>query len=204
MSYANMQNTDYWNNQNFIESQRQYNESLAMQKDQFAQEMAYKNNALSQEMAYKYSALAQDQAQFDATMTYNNSKNDYSGYINPDDVEVDENGNIINIDGYNIAGVGSGITPTVSGFRTNKGDNFEITIGDKSYKVENEGKVESSKTKESIKKGKTYGNITIADNGNAYIKQGNDYYRIGNTNGLFNIGISKNSGYNDLLLALQK
>ena len=101
------------------------------------------------------------------------------------------------------SGTTSNINPTVSGFRTTKNDNFEITIGENTYKVENEGKVTSEKTKSSIANGTTYGNITIADNGNAYIKSGNDYYRIGNLNGLFNIGTSSKSGYADLLLALQ-
>lgn len=68
MSYANMQNTDYWNNQNFIESQRQYNETLAMQKSQFAQEMAYKQQA-----------LAQDNAQFYASLNAQQSKSSKSG-----------------------------------------------------------------------------------------------------------------------------
>ena len=138
---------------------------------------------------------------------YTGSSSVYDGYINPDDVEVDENGNIIKIGGYNIVGTkaqGPTNKPTVTGFRTTKGDNFTITIGDNEYKVENEGKVESINTLKSIAEGTIYGNIIIASNGNAYIKNGNDYYRIGNLNGLFNIGVSSKSGYNDLLLALSK
>ena len=100
------------------------------------------------------------------------------------------------------AGSGAGIS--IDGFRTTKGDNFTVTVGDKSYKVENEGKVESDKTLKSIANGKTYGNITIAANGNAYLKNGSDYYRIGNLNGFLNIGTSTKSGYSDLLLALGK
>ena len=103
----------------------------------------------------------------------------------------------------NATGTTSNIKPTVSGFNTDKGDNFEVTIGKNTYKVENEGKVESKKTLESIKNGKTYGSITIADNGNAYIKQGTNYYRIGNRNVFLEMGTSKKSGYSDLLLALQ-
>lgn len=123
--------------------------------------------------------------------------------ITIDDIVVDENGKIIKIVGCDLANSNSE-TPTISGFRTTKGDNFTVTIGEKSYKVENEGKVKSKKTLKSISEGKTYGNITVAENGNAYIKNGNDYYRIGNINGFLNIGISSNSGYNDLLLALSK
>ena len=150
---------------------------------------------------------AEEKAAMNTTYSYDDDGNviksaetDYENYINPDDVEVDADGNIIDIKGYNLGAK----TPSVSGFRTKTGDNFKVTIGDKTYKVENEGKVTSTKTKESIKKGKTYGNITIADNGHAYIKEGNDYYRIGNLNGFLNIGTSTKSGYSDLLLALSK
>ena len=99
------------------------------------------------------------------------------------------------------AGSGAGIT--ISGFRTTKGDNFTVKIGDNSYKVENKGKVESQDTLKSIGKGQSYGDIVIAENGNTYIKNGKDYYRIGDLNGLFNIGISSESGYSDLLFALR-
>lgn len=98
--------------------------------------------------------------------------------------------------------VSAGIS--VSGFKTNAGDNFKITIGENTYKVENEGKVESQKTLDSIANGKTYGDITIADNGNAYIKQDDVYYRIGNLNKFIEAGISKQSGYSDLLSYLSK
>ena len=203
MSLAGMQQTDYWNQTELdykkdrdTVADQQWQQTFDFNKDQAA--IAQSN----WEKEYNLS-LASNNAKVDDK---GNVTVDYSGYINPDDVEVDENGDIVKIDGYTISGSADskGNAPTVSGFRTTKGDNFEITIGKNTYKVENEGKVTSSKTKESIKNGKTYGNITIADNGNAYIKQGNDYYRIGNTNGLFNIGVSKNSGYNDLLLALAK
>ena len=182
---AGMQQTDYWNQTNLDYQKGQ---------DRIAQS--------NWEKEYKLS-LAANKATADDE---GNVTVDYSGYINPDDVEVDENGNITKIEGYNLAGSSSSNSdaPSVSGFRTTKGDNFTITIGKNSYKVENEGKVESEKTLKSIKKGTTYGNITIADNGNAYIKSGNDYYRIGNLNGLFGIGTSTKSGYSDLLLALKK
>jgi hypothetical protein len=51
MQYMGMQNTDYWNNQNFIEGQRQHND----------------------DMAYKYSALKQEQDQFNTSLKYKNS-----------------------------------------------------------------------------------------------------------------------------------
>lgn len=133
-------------------------------------------------------------------------ENQYNGYIDPDDVEVDENGNIIKIDGYNIAGSDDSkkVNPTVSGFKTKEGDNFDIYVGDKKYRVENKGKVTSQATLDSIKAGTAYGNVIIAKNGKGYYYDGKNYYRIGDTNGLFNIGVSKNSGYGKLLQALQK
>ena len=51
MQYMGMQNTDYWNNQNFIEGQRQHND----------------------DMAYKYSELKQEQDQFNTSLMYKNS-----------------------------------------------------------------------------------------------------------------------------------
>ena len=60
MSYMGMQNTDYWNNQTFLEDKRQFDADMEMRKDQFKQEMDYKNNA-----------LAQDQAQFTARYDLN-------------------------------------------------------------------------------------------------------------------------------------
>jgi hypothetical protein len=200
---AGMQQTDYWN-----QTELDYKKDRdAVTDSQWQQTFDFNKNQadISQSNWEKEYGLqlAAANAKVDDK---GNVAIDYSGYINPDDVEVDKNGNIVKIDGYNIAGSGSSNneSPTVSGFRTTKGDNFEITIGKNTYKVENEGKVTSSKTKTSIQNGKTYGNITIAANGNAYIKQGSDYYRIGNTNGLFNIGTAKSSGYADLLLALTK
>ena len=201
---AGLQQTDYWNQTELdykkerdAVTDSQWQQTFDFNKDQAA--IAQSN----WEKEYNLE-LASNNAKVD---NKGNVTIDYSGYINPDDVEVDENGNIVKIDGYNIAasdGKGTKNSPSVSGFRTTTGDNFEITIGENTYKVENEGKVTSSKTKTSIKNGTTYGNITIADNGHAYIKSGNDYYRIGNLNGFLNIGTSTKSGYSDLLLALKK
>lgn len=121
--------------------------------------------------------------------------------IGLDEIEYDETtGNIISIKGIPVT---QQATPNISNFRTKKGDNFTVTVGENSYTVENEGKVSNQNTLDSIANGQTYGDITIAADGNAYLKHGNDYYRIGNTNVLFNWGISNKSGYSDLLLALQ-
>lgn len=129
-----------------------------------------------------------------------------SGMIDPEKLEVDpETGDWVKYDGKAITGGASSTTvaPTVSGFRTTKGDNFTITLGDKSYKVENKGKVSDSATIKKLANATSYGNIKIY-NGNAYLLQGNSYYKLGDLNGFLNIGVSSKSGYSDLLLALQK
>ena len=74
MNYMNMQNNDYWTNQKFVEEQRQYDTSLAWDKDKFAQQLAEEKRQHSADLGYKYSALAQDQAQYDQTMAYNKEK----------------------------------------------------------------------------------------------------------------------------------
>lgn len=127
-----------------------------------------------------------------------------AGMINPDDIEVDDDGNITSVKGYTVSGNSSAAkaTPSISGFRTTKGDNFTITLGENSYNVENKGKVDDNATIKKLANATSYGNIKIY-NGNAYLMQGNSYYKLGDLNGFLNIGVSKKSGYSDFLLALQ-
>lgn len=73
MSYAGLANSDYWNTENFNESVRQFNESMAQQKYEFSQEMEYRN-----------AALAQDQAQF----LYNASVNSKSSLKEPSETQM--------------------------------------------------------------------------------------------------------------------
>ena len=184
---VNSNNTNYWN---------EYNAGYQAARDAVADEQWLKQYMLSADLSSYQNQIASLESQM-------------AGMLNYDDIDYDTKTGELSIKGQKI-GFGSGsssktnITPTVSNFRATKGDNFTVTIGDKSYKVENEGKVDSEKTLASIKAGTRYGDITIAKNGNAYILSGNNYYRIGNLNGLFNIGISTKSGYDDLLLALGK
>lgn len=121
-----------------------------------------------------------------------------SGMINPDDIDVDDNGNITGVKGYTLAGSSgssTNYTPSISGFKTGAGRNFTITLGDKTYNVQNDGKVDDKKTISALANAPSYGNIKIY-NGNAYVVQGNSYYKIeGRT-------FSK-SGYNDFMLAMQ-
>ena len=96
MQYAQMLNSNYWNQTNFDEGVRQFDDKLAfedkwnqmnfdegvrqfntkLENDNYwnQQEMDYKNNALAKqdewnknELGYKYSALKQDQTQFEAS-----------------------------------------------------------------------------------------------------------------------------------------
>lgn len=127
----------------------------------------------------------------------------YSDWIDPDKIEVDPvTGEVTSIDGNTISGTGAN-KPTVSGFRSTEGDNFEITIGDKSYTVENQGKVADATTKEALKKQTPNGNIIVYNN-TAYLKNGEDFYEIGNTDGFMNWGWGAGSGATDLILALTK
>ncbi len=129
----------------------------------------------------------------------------YSDYIKPDDIEVDENGNIVSVDGYTIAGADGGTTSnaylvsenTVTGFSAKNGDNFKVKVGDKTYKVENKGKVDDTEIINRLNRVSATNNQIINLDGNLYIKHSGGYYEIGATNGLFNIGETK--GYSNLL-----
>lgn len=192
--YASMLNTDYWNQTNFDESVRQFNETYE-QTERWNQA----------DMNYKYASLDEQKRQFNYSIgdTNNDGVVDETeqatlnkGSISTDDIEVDPTtGEVISIKGYNMAGT----TPTVSGFKTGDGKNFEVTIGDNSYKVQNGGKVTRQGSIDRLNdptKTKSYGNLRIYEN-KIYIKSGNDYYRVEGR------PISA-SGYNDLLMALTK
>ena len=214
-----VQNSDYWETEKSKENQRQFNlthgdtdgdgklsPAEVEAYDKYLKEQAQK------EWDYKYATLGEDQRQFNIThgdvdgdgelseleiQTYNAkqvAEGNYEGYINSDDIEVDENGNIISIKGYNIAGTNSAKITTIDGFLTDEGNNFEVTLGDKNYKVENKGIVDDSNIKNRLENAPSYGPIVIYEN-NAYLKYGTDYYKLGNQ--------AFKSGYNDLLLALQ-
>lgn len=180
-----MQNSDYWANKTY-EQTESWN-----QKD----------------LDYKYANLDFEKEQFnyskgdlnnDGVVSEEEKNAMYDGYINPDDIEVDDDGNIIKIEGHTIVGADTKNgknSPTVSGFKANTGDNFEVTIGDKTYKVENWGEEKNSEKIEGLKNAQSYGNVKIYNN-KAYIVHNGKYYQIGNR--------AFGSGYNDLLLALGK
>lgn len=123
----------------------------------------------------------------------------YSNYINPDDIEVDNDGNITAVKGYTVSGNSSNsatYTPGVSGFKTNAGDNFTISLGDKSYTVENKGKVSSAATIKKLANATSYGDIKVLD-GTAYYVKGNSYYKLGA------VALWGKNDYSQLLSALQ-
>ena len=92
--YADMLNTDYWNQtnfdegvrqyeQNFAEEQRQFNESYAQTEKWNQADLDYKNQALAQDQSQFDASMAEDKRQFDATMAYNKSKGSGGGGGNP-------------------------------------------------------------------------------------------------------------------------
>lgn len=176
---------EQWN-KTYEQALAEYN--YQKERDAIADEQWQKNYDLQSDMSSYQNQIASLNSQI-------------AGMISPDDIEVDDDGNITSVKGYTVSG-SSKATPTISGFRTQKGDNFTITLGENSYKVENKGKVDDTKTINALANATSYGNIKIY-NGNAYIAQGNSYYKLGDLNGFLNIGVSKNSGYSDFLLALQ-
>lgn len=141
--------------QSLAEQQRQYDASLAEQQRQYNQNNSY-------------------QSQIDALTSQ------YSSYINPDDIEVDDNGNITSVKGYTVSGNSSSTTytPTISGFKTTKGDNFTVSVDGKSYTVENKGKVDDAATIKKLANATSHGDIKLL-NGTAYYVKGNSYYKLG-------------------------
>lgn len=88
----------------------------------------------------------------------------------------------------------------VDGFKAKKGDNFDVSVGDKTYRVENQGVVTDTKLtgefdKLNINDGEAF--LYNADN-RVYVKKGNKYYKTGATEVLgFNT-----SGHSNLKSAL--
>ena len=125
----------------------------------------------------------------------------YAGYINPDDVEVDTYGNIISVNGDSVGGIKTNKS-TVSGFRTDTGDNFKVTVNGENYTVENKGKVTDEKIKTALNKSKSTDGGLVSYNGELYVKSGDNYYKVGATNGF--LGIGETTGFRKLLQALSK
>jgi hypothetical protein len=79
-----------------------------------------------------------------------------------------------------------GKSATSSNFKTYSGGNFTITVGDKEYAVENQGKVKNSKIKDKIAAAKAYGSVRYYD-GKMYYEKDGEFYEIGPREGFLNI-----------------
>lgn len=184
----NYQNSDAWSQKNYDQTEKWNQKNLD----------------------YNYSQLNEEKRQFNYSIGDTNNDgvvseeekaalNQYDGYINPDDVEVDEYGNITKIKGYNLAGEdGDGktkYTTFVSGFKTNEDDNFDITLNGETYKVENWGVEENEEKLKGLESAKSYGDLKVY-NGRVYYKYNGKYYQVGQR--------GWNSGYKNLLEALSK
>lgn len=183
-------NEAYWN---------EYNAGYQAEQDVIANDLAERQVVASEAAA----AAADKSAWYEAN------------WINPDeDVEVDENGNIISIKGYSVAGNNDGDSGdeltakshsgvSVSGFKAKKGDNFQVNINGKNYRVENDGKVNVADTITKLDEiGSSDGTI-MSYGGNLYYKESKgNYYKIDSTEiGFGEIGINTN-GYKNALAAL--
>ena len=204
-SDRNLAYTDYRNDIADEQWLKTYNQALAefdyqKERDSIADQQWQKNYNLQSDLSSYQDTIDSLNSQISGLNTQ------ISGMLDPEKIEVDpETGDWVKYDGKAVTGSTSTktVTPTVSGFRTTKGDNFTIKLGDKSYKVENKGKVSDKDTIKKLANATSYGNIKIYK-GTAYLVHGNSYYKLGALNGFLNIGTSTKSGYSDLLLALQK
>ena len=79
LQYAQMQNNDYWNQTNFDEGVRQYEQNYAENVRQFDKSYEQTEKWNQAEMDYKNAALKQDNEQFYANLNYQKSKSSGSG-----------------------------------------------------------------------------------------------------------------------------
>ena len=123
--------------------------------------------------------LKKDQIDFDAL------KAKYeSGYIPIDDIEVDDNGNIVSVDGYNLGSTTNAPIGNASGFKPKVGDNFKVEVNGKKYNVEVDGKVSDKNISSSLDKIKANNGQIINYGGKLYVKHTTDkgnteYYQVG-------------------------
>lgn len=87
-------------------------------------------------------------------------------------------------------------------FRTVKGDNFTVTYGKNTYKLENEGKVEDADLVKKLNGVSTSNGDVFLYDGETYLKYANGYYKIGAQDGF--MGWFPDADYQDLIKALQK
>lgn len=133
-------------------------------------------------------ANQQTQANIDNTKANTNAaKIDLSNYTSNDDIEVDPvTGDITGVKGHTLAGdktvARAQTTASVSGFKSNSGDNFKITVNGNTYKVENDGKVTDQKIIDALKGANAANNTVVTYNGDMYVANGGAYYKVGSRN----------------------
>lgn len=161
----------------------------------------YQQGVAEQQWQKEYN-LKKSQADQSATIKSLQSK--ISGMINPDDIEVDENGNITSVKGYNLAGNSSGnknsgvyTGANISGFKTDTNDNFKVSVGGKNYTVENKGKVTQNNIKTALDKQKSANGDILSYGGEAYYNYKGTYYKLGA------VGLIGKGDYSKLLSALK-
>ena len=214
--YAELLNTDAWANKNFDESVRQYETSLAEQKRQFDEQMAYNYTALkksgsgggggsrsSSGITYKLSTTeinglnkAFKDGGVDGALAYLSG----IGKSPTDDYSLSVVENLLGQADAKIESDKQANTPksgTISEFRSKTGDNFTVTVGSKTYGVENHGKVTNSTTLKNLNKLNISNGTSFVYNGEAYVKSGDGYYQIG-------AKLFGGSDYEALKKALQK
>lgn len=84
-------------------------------------------------------------------------------------------------------------------FTVDEGENFDVKVGDETYRVENHGKVDDKDTLKELKKYDVKNGQVFIYNGDPYVYYGGAYYKAGATNILF----WETSGKVDLINALQ-
>ena len=84
-------------------------------------------------------------------------------------------------------------------FLTKEGDNFDIILNDKEYRVENKGKVTDEKLVKKLNNTGASNKSAFVYDGDIYVKYADAYYKVGATNFL----LWETSGYQDILKQLQ-
>ena len=213
---ATMQQTNYWNDKEFTENQRQFDATQGLREKEYkistgdtdgdgvlsASEKAAMNTSdidnIPKPVNTRAAKLETDSElesyldnQVDAgIITESQADYLYNVYKSP---STATNDNAVNI---NLGKVKDGT------FRTNKNDNFYVNYNGESYGVENEGKVDDTDLIEELNNVGASNNDVFLYDGDAYLKYANGYYKIGAKEQW--LGLTQNDNYQLLLKELQK
>lgn len=178
----------------------QWNKTFQQALDAFNYQQ--ERDRIADEQWQKNYDLQSDLSSYQNTISSLNSQ--ISEMISPDDIEVDDNGNITAVKGYSVGSTPSSNAnsnvytgASISGFKTNTNDNFTVSVKGKNYSVENKGKVTNTKITNALdKQGGSNGDILIYS-GEAYYKYKGTYYKLGA------VGFIGKGDYSKLLSALK-